>query len=195
MRDVDAELAREFQERVLEYLDNLYGYAYALTRRREDAEDLLQEALERALTGFRGYDRELSFKAWMLAIIRHAYIDRQRRRHAEPWVTQPLEGEEPQLEVVASPLHAIPLDPEGLLTRRETIAQVREGIQRLPQAMREVVELRDIEGLSYREIARIVNCPIGTVMSRLYRGRNLLRSYLVEQGRPGERGAEAHHGM
>lgn len=192
---MDGELAREFQERVLQHLDSLYGYAYALTHRREDAEDLLQEALERACTGFAGYNRELPFKAWILAIIRHAYIDRYRRRLAEAWMAHPLEGLEPEPTVAESPLHAIPLDPEGLLTRRETIAQVREGIQRLPPAMREVVELRDLEGLSYREIARIVNCPIGTVMSRLYRGRNLLRSYLAEQARSGERGAEVRYGL
>lgn len=88
-----------------------------------------------------------------------------------------------------SPLYSIPLAPEDILLRRETVDQVREAIRRLPPLLREIVELRDIEGLPYREIATIVSRPVGTVMSRLYRGRNLLRTYLVEPSqRPGEKG-------
>jgi len=84
--------------------------------------------------------------------------------------------------LLQSPLFAIPLAPEDILLRQETIERVREGI-RLPTLMREVVELRDIEGLSYRTISTIIDRPIGTVMSRLYRGRNLLRTYLVDPRR------------
>ena len=85
--------------------------------------------------------------------------------------------------LLQSPLFAIPLAPEDILLRQETIERVREGIRRLPTLMREVVELRDIEGLSYRTISTIIDRPIGTVMSRLYRGRNLLRTYLVDPRR------------
>ena len=79
-----------------------------------------------------------------------------------------------------NPLCSMPLAPEDILLQREAVEQVREAIQRLPDEMREVLELREVEGLSYREIARIVNRPMGTVMSRLYRGRNLLRTCLIE---------------
>jgi len=82
--------------------------------------------------------------------------------------------------VVESPLCSIPLAPEDILLRREAVEQVREAIRHLPPLLREIVELRDIEGLSYHEIATILSRPVGTVMSRLYRGRNLLRTYLVE---------------
>jgi RNA polymerase sigma-70 factor (ECF subfamily) len=174
--------AVEFQGLVLGHLDSLYNYALVLTRRTEDAEDLLQEVLVRGFQSFATYDRSLSFKGWMFTIIKNTYIDRFRRQrrlpHEEPlWATRGVE--EPVLSL-DNPLCSVPLAPEDLLLRREAIEQVREAIRRLPEEMREVVELRDVEGLAYREIARVINRPIGTVMSRLYRGRNLLRTCLVE---------------
>ena len=174
--------AVEFQGLVLEHLDSLYNYALVLTRRTEDAEDLLQEVLVRGFQSFASYDRSLSFKGWMFTIIKNAYIDRFRRQRRLPleeplWATRGVE--EPVLSL-DNPLCSVPLAPEDLLLRREAIEQVREAIRRLPEEMREVVELRDVEGLAYREIARVINRPIGTVMSRLYRGRNLLRTCLVE---------------
>ena len=174
--------AVEFQGLVLGHLDSLYNYALVLTRRTEDAEDLLQEVLVRGFQSFATYDRSLSFKGWMFTIIKNTYIDRFRRQrrlpHEEPlWATRGIE--EPVLSL-DNPLCSVPLAPEDLLLRREAIEQVREAIRRLPEEMREVVELRDVEGLAYREIARVINRPIGTVMSRLYRGRNLLRTCLVE---------------
>ena len=92
-----------------------------------------------------------------------------------------------------SPLFSIPLAPEAILLRQETIEHVRDGIRRLPLLMREVVELRDIEGLSYRTIATIIDRPIGTVMSRLYRGRNLLRTYLVDPRREDGHATRGRH--
>ncbi len=180
--------AVEFQGLVLEHLDSLYNYALVLTRRTEDAEDLLQEVLVRGFQSFASYDRSLSFKGWMFTIIKNAYIDRFRRQRRLPpeeplWATRGVE--EPVLSL-DNPLCSVPLAPEDLLLRREAIEQVREAIRRLPEEMREVVELRDVEGLAYREIARVINRPIGTVMSRLYRGRNLLRTCLVELRRAGE---------
>src|SRR5437762_11618298 len=117
----------------------------------------------------------------VFAIIRNTHIDRQRRRKTssleDPLIDTQTAG------LLQSPLFAIPLAPEDILLRQETIERVREGIRRLPTLMREVVELRDIEGLSYRTISTIIDRPIGTVMSRLYRGRNLLRTYLVDPRR------------
>jgi RNA polymerase sigma-70 factor, ECF subfamily len=170
----------EYQGLILGHLDSLYNYALVLTRRSEDAEDLLQEVLVRGFQGFASFDQTLSFKGWMFTIIKNAYIDRFRRQRRLP-PEEPLwaAGEEPVLSL-DNPLCSVPLAPEDLLLRREAIEQVREAIRRLPEEMREVVELRDVEGLSYREIAHVVNRPIGTVMSRLYRGRNLLRTCLVE---------------
>ncbi len=178
----------DFHRLTLDHLDSLYNYARVLTRKPEDAEDLLHEALARAFRAFRRFDPLLSYKAWMFTIIKNAHIDHQRRRRngavedsGGEWAVEALSAE--------SPLSSIPLAPDDILLRQETIGQVRDAIRRLPPALQEVVELRDIEGFSYQEIARIVDRPLGTVMSRLYRGRNLLRTYLVEPQRAGHRGA------
>lgn len=175
----------EFQAHVSSCLDSLYNYAALLARRTGDPEDLLQDSLIRGFRGFDSFDRSLPFKAWMLAIIRNTYVDRHRRRKARPQ-EDPLE-DEPGGASLDSPLYSIPLAPEAILLRQETVEHVREAIRRLPMLLREAVELRDIEGLSYQAIATILGRPIGTVMSRLYRGRNLLRTYLVEPRRQGDR--------
>jgi RNA polymerase sigma-70 factor, ECF subfamily len=178
----------EFQDLVHQYLNSLYNYARVLAR--QDAEDLLQESLVRAYGGFHRFDRSQSFRPWILTIMRNVQIDRLRRRRLQP-SEEPLEYQKEVEPVVSldNPLCSIPLAPEDILLRRETVEQVREAIRHLPPPLREIVELRDIEGLSYREIATIVSRPVGTVMSRLYRGRNLLRTYLVEpRERPGEKG-------
>ncbi len=178
----------EFHQLALDHLDSLYNYATLLARKREDAEDLLQEALVRAFRAFRRFDRSLSYKAWMFTILKNAHIDRQRRqrgsaldeRPADEWPAAALSAE--------NPLSSIPLAPDDILVRRETVDQVRDAVRRLPPPLREVVELRDLEGFSYQEIARIVARPLGTVMSRLYRGRNLLRTYLVAPERSVQKG-------
>jgi RNA polymerase sigma-70 factor, ECF subfamily len=181
----------DFQAYVRSCVDSLHNYAVLLARPPEDHEDLLQDALIRAFRGFESFDRSLSFKAWMFGIIRNTYIDRHRRRKARP-LEEPLE-DDPSAASLDSPLYAIPLAPEDVLLRQETVEHVREAIRRLPVVLREVVELRDIEGLSYRDIAAVLGRPIGTVMSRLYRGRNLLRTYLVEPRREGGAPARIPH--
>lgn len=163
-----------FEELILKCLDSLYGYALALTRNPQDAEDLLGECIVRAWERFESYDPRLGFKPWIFTVMRHLHVDRLRQ-------SRPLEATATEEDAEApNPLYAIPLAPEDILARRETVDQVREAIRRLPPPLREVVELRDIEGLSYREIAAVIGRPVGTVMSRLYRGRNLLRTYLLE---------------
>jgi RNA polymerase sigma-70 factor (ECF subfamily) len=173
----------EFQGYVSGCLDSLHNYALLLARRPEDHEDLLQESLVHGFRGFDSFDRSLPFKAWMFGIIRNTYIDRYRRRKARPPEEALVDEVEQPPAALDSPLYSIPLAPEDILLRQETIEHVRDTIRRLPVEMREVVELRDIEGLSYRTIAAIIDRPVGTVMSRLYRGRNLLRTYLVEPRR------------
>ncbi len=176
----------EFQAVVLGNLDSLFGYARVLTRRTSDAEDLLQEVLLRAFRAFGSFDRTLSVKAWLFKIMKNAYIDRRRRQRARPVEEEWDEGREridedreaAQLgELYSCP---VPLSPEDMLLRHLTIEVVREAIRSLPPLWREVVELREIEGLSYQEIAEVIGKPIGTVMSRLSRGRDLLRSSLQE---------------
>jgi RNA polymerase sigma-70 factor (ECF subfamily) len=173
----------ECQELVLRELDAAYSYALTLAGSRPEAEDLLQETLLRAYRAFGSYKRHLSFKVWLFKIMKNAHIDRQRRRRVRQggdWGRQQEGGEEATREVLPYP---VPLNPEELLLRRLTIEEVRDAIRRLP------VVLRDLQGLSYQRIAEVIDKPIGTVMSRLYRGRNLLRSILQESAdaavRPG----------
>ena len=171
----------EFQALTLRNQDSMYSYAQILTRNDPEADDLLQETFLRAFRAFGSYKRHLSFKVWLFKIMKNAFIDRERRLRVRP-VEVEWKGDEglPKGLTRELVLCAVPLNPEEILLRRLTIEEVREAIRRLPAVMREVVELREIEGLSYQEIAMIIGKPIGTVMSRLYRGRNLLRSSLQE---------------
>lgn len=163
--------ATDFRDLALKYTDSLYNYARMLSRSQTEAEDLVQETLLRAFRALSSLNGELRPKAWFFKIMKHSHIDGCRRKLSRP-TEQELEDDGPAFEA------AVPLNPEEILLRRLTIEEVRSAIRRLPPVCREAVELRDIEGLSYRDIAQVIDRPIGTVMSRLYRGRNLLRSSL-----------------
>ena len=169
--------AVQFQELALKYLDSLYNYGRLLTRDETEAEDLLQETFLRGFRHRAALDPALNPKAWLFRIMRNAHIDRCRGRSVRPSEVALSNGDGPEHEE-ASELHPGLFDPEEILLRRVAIAEVREAIRRLPPTLREAVELRDIEGLSYREIAAVIGRPIGTVMSRLARGRSHLRAAL-----------------
>ncbi len=175
----------------------MYSYAQLLTRNHAEAADLLQEALLRGFRAFGSYKPHLSVKFWLCKIMKNAHLDRARRlrvrRTAEKWN----EDAEGAGDVEQAGLYAVPSNPEEILLRGLTIEEVKGAIRRLPTVFREVVELREIEAFSYREIAEIIGTPIGTVMSRLYRGRHLLRSYLhePERGSGGELKSGHSHGL
>jgi RNA polymerase sigma-70 factor, ECF subfamily len=167
----------QFQELALKYLDSLYNYARLLTRDDTEAEDLLQEALLRGFRHRATIDSDLNPKAWLFKVMRNVHIDRCRARSSRPSEVALSNGDALEREAAEdSALRPSLLDPEEILLRRVAIAEVRSAIRHLPPVLREAVELRDIEGLSYREIAAVIGRPIGTVMSRLARGRSLLRA-------------------
>ncbi len=169
----------QFQELALKYLDSLYNYARLLTRHDTEAEDLLQEALVRGFRHRAMIDSALNPKAWLFKVMRNVHIDRCRARSSRPSEVALSNGDAAEREAAEGPaLRPTLFDPEEILLRRVAIAEVRSAIRHLPPVLREAVELRDIEGLSYREIAAVIGHPIGTVMSRLARGRNLLRAAL-----------------
>ena len=158
-----------FESTVLPYLDAAYNLARWLARDPVEAEDLTQESMLRALTyfdSFRGGDG----RAWLLAIVRNAFYTSAKRRRAM--------GRQEPLDDEALAGCDLP-DTEALLHERITVAELGPAIEALPVRFREAIVLREIEGLSYREIASVVGIPIGTVMSRLARARGLLKQRLT----------------
>ncbi len=169
-----------FDRAVLPHLDAAYNLARWLTRSDQDAEDVLQTACVRALQFFDSF-QGANARAWLLAIVRNSFYDwlGQRRRSAE--IADPFDEEIHAAESGAT-------DPEAELLRRADGRLLRLGFEALPLPLREVMVLRELEGLSYKEIAAIAEVPIGTVMSRLSRARRQLQEFLiahgVKEGRP-----------
>ncbi|MBZ5590413.1 MAG: sigma-70 family RNA polymerase sigma factor [Acidobacteriia bacterium] len=161
-----------FESAVVPYLDAAYNLARWLTRDRHDAEDLVQESMLRALTYFDGFCGT-DGRAWLLAIVRNAFYTRVKRGRGRV-TTVPLDEE--TLGDDRLP------DTETVLFQRLEVADLGKAIEGLPAVFREVVVLREIEGLPYREIAEVAGIPIGTVMSRLARARGLLKRRLEGRG-------------
>jgi RNA polymerase sigma-70 factor (ECF subfamily) len=158
-----------FEEVVLPHVDAAFNYARWLTRSEADAEDVVQDACVRALRflpSLRGEDA----RAWLLTIVRNTWYGRFSRKGAS---VQPLVVNE-----MADERSDEGLDPEALVIRQQAVDSVRRAIEELPVDFREVIVLRELEGLSYKEIAAVAEIPIGTVMSRLARGRERLLAVL-----------------
>ncbi len=164
-----AMVARLSEATVLPHLDAAFNFARWLTRNDAEAEDVVQDACVRALRYFSSL-RDDDARAWFFAIVRNTWYTRVARRSSPP-ETGSLD------DAGREPLDDGP-NPEIQLLRQHTIARVRAAIEQLPIDFREVLVLREIEGLSYKDIATIVRVPIGTVMSRLARARERLQSEL-----------------
>jgi len=149
---------------VLPHLDAAFNYARWLTRSEQEAEDVVQDACVRALR-FVSSLRSDDARGWLLTIVRNTWYARLSSRAKAPDVTYD-EGVDPRADER--------LDPEALAVQQQTVRRVRDGIEQLPADFREVLVLRELEGLAYKEIAAIVGIPIGTVMSRLARARERL---------------------
>jgi len=182
---VDPEIkARRFEQTIMPHLDAAYNLARWLTRNDSDAQDVVQDAYLRAFKYFDSFQGE-SPSAWLLAIVRNTCFTWMRRnRPSEEVVGSELVEEESARE--AEPLlgggsRALATDPETLLIEGRDRTQVNELVAKLPAEFREVIVLREIEDLSYREIADVVGIPIGTVMSRLSRARKLLHDAWYRQ--------------
>jgi RNA polymerase sigma factor (sigma-70 family) len=163
-------MPRSFEEVVLPHLDAAFNYARWLTKNDADAEDVVQDASVRALRFFsslRGEDA----RAWLLTIVRNTWYGRFPRRAGGVGMTVADEGEDNRADAS--------LNPEAQLMQRQTVEQVRRALETLPTDFREVLVLRELEGLSYKEIASIVGIPLGTVMSRLARARERLAGVLA----------------
>jgi RNA polymerase sigma-70 factor (ECF subfamily) len=162
-----------FEQAVLPHLDAAYNLARWLIRDDHDAEDLVQVAYLRALKFFGGFHGANS-RAWLLTIVRNACYSWHEKKRAR--------GPEATFEEEIHGVESRAMDGEKLLLREETRLSVRRAVEELPAALREVVVLRELEGLSYKEIAAIVGIPLGTVMSRLARARERLVQRLDDSG-------------
>jgi RNA polymerase sigma-70 factor (ECF subfamily) len=178
--DGDAERTRRFREAALPHLDDVFTLARYLMRDGADAEDAVQECFLRALRHFDTY-RGPAMKPWLLAILRNVCRAEFARRAAQP---QPPESAEPELAADDPPLWQEPqASPEAELMRRHDDETIRRLVAALPEPFRETIVLRDINDLSYRDIADVLGVPVGTVMSRLARARAMLRAHwTLEQG-------------
>lgn len=168
---------RRFGELALPHLDSAYNLARWLVRDDHDAQDVVQEAYLRAFKAFGGFRGE-NARPWLLAIVRNScftWLAQHRRAEVEVSYDDDVHGGEEQVDGAA----AFAGDPATILARRDDVRLVDLALQQLPVGFREVVVLRDIEDLSYKEIADVADLPIGTVMSRLARGRKLLLTHLT----------------
>lgn len=187
---VPGETTRQrFEEVALPHLDAAYNLARWLTRNDADAADVVQEAFLRAFTYFDGYRGE-NGKAWLLMIVRNTcfrWLERNRPAVVVPF-SREVEGEVEN--AVASAGSEAPPDPEMLVVQQRDAALLNELLGEVPPLFREALVLRELEELSYREIADVLGVPMGTVMSRLARARGLLKDAWSRRGKRG-----ANHGM
>ena len=186
----DGELRRLFEDQALGYMDQLYAAALRMTRNPADAGDLVQETYVKAYAAFRSFEQGTNLKAWLYRILTNTYINIYRKNQREPYQSAIDELEDWQVGGAESLT-------QGRSTRSaeaEAIdhlpdSDVKAALQAIPEDFRLAVYLADVEGFSYQEIADIMKTPVGTVMSRLHRGRRLLRELLADYAR--ERGIHA----
>lgn len=163
-----------FERDALPHLDTLYRVALRFAGEPAGAEDLVQDTMLRAFRGWSGFRPGTNVRAWLLTILRNTFINEYRRRRREP-VPMDLDAIEPYAvhDVTAS-------DPEGDFFSQIVDTRVLEAVDALPEPFREVVVLSDMEGLNYSEIAEAIGVPVGTVKSRLFRGRRQLQRDLYD---------------
>lgn len=173
----------DFDSQVMPYLDSLYNTAYRMTRSAEDAEDLVQETYFKAYKYYDKFEEGTNLKAWLFKILKNTFINNYRKKKLEPRSVDFAEIEDSFERIVRRDNSEKPADPESEFFTGVLDDDVKKALESLPYDYRMVVILADLEDFSYKEIAEILDCPVGTVMSRLYRGRKLLEKVLLKFAR------------
>lgn len=180
----DTELRSLFEDQALPFMDQLYGAAMRMTRNPADASDLVQETFVKAFAAFRQFKQGTNLKAWLYRILTNTFINTYRKNQRNPYQGTIDELEDWQLggaESVTQSISARSAEADAI--DHLPSSAVKDALQAIPEDFRMAVYFADVEGFSYQEIADIMKTPVGTVMSRLHRGRRLLRGLLADHAR------------
>lgn len=190
--ETELERTARFERDALQYLDQLYGAAVRMTRNPADAEDVVQEAYAKAFASFHQFKPGTNLKAWLYRILTNTYINTYRKKQRQPQISSGETIEDWQLHraerhtsdgLRSAEMEALDRIPDSAVT---------DAMNALAPDFREAVYLADVEGFSYKEIAEIMGTPMGTVMSRLNRGRTQLRALLADYAEEHGLGGRAH---
>ena len=181
--DPEAITSWDFESATMPYLDALYNTAVRMTRNPQDAEDLVQETFFKAYRHYDKFQDGTNLKAWLFRIMKNTFINNYRKAQARPIESDFGEIEESLETRMTSPWGEAIQDPEAEYLEKVVDEGVVNALSELPEDYRMAVILADLEHFSYKEIAEILDIPLGTVMSRLYRGRKLLETTMLDYAR------------
>ena len=175
-----------FEEQALPFIDQLYAAAMRMTRNPSDAQDLVQETFVKAFAAFKQFEQGTNLKAWLYRILTNTFINTYRKKQREPYQGTIDDLQDWQMGGAESTTAMASRSAEAEAIDHLPDSAVKDALQSIPEDFRLAVYFADVEGFSYQEIAEIMKTPIGTVMSRLHRGRRLLRDllagYALERG-------------
>jgi len=172
---------KKFEESVIEHMDTMYAVALKLTQNAADARDLQQDALVRALRFHHKFQEGTYLKAWLLTILRNTFINDYRKKSRRPHLVEWKGYEFKTLKLVDEEMGYFPPEIKTKHILEYLGDDLKEAVESLPEGHRKTVIMADLQDMSYKDIAKELDCPLGTVMSRLHRGRKLLREALPQK--------------